>query len=800
MKEQKDEADEFLQKQEELGALKSNVTLWKIWKIKHQIEKYQTSSTKILDQLNEKSKQEESYGRSIIDQKKELAKVSKLLVRAEKDLEVKQTELDGSKSSSLETRAQMTSLERRLRELEKSRDHVVQDAMAQKSRVALLKAELDTINGEETRLKEALNSNDKTYQLDEQKIAEYSKLREEVAALTAADKTKSEVLSQEIKSIKLRISQLSREEESVVREITERKRIVADYSSRLAGIKSGMDATVVEMKDVKAQQEKAVDSLNKIDTQVESAKQEYAEIVAELADARDDARRSKQELKEAEAIKTMQKIFVGVHGKLVDLCRPSQKKFAQAVVVASGKHMDAIVVDTKQVATECIHYLKDQRIGTCTFLPLDNLKIKPIPERLRNLGQKYHLCVDLLECEDIFKPAVSYAVGSTVVCDTLDDAQDLCFNRGEKVKVVTVKGHVIGKSGAMTGGTFGTRESANRWEEKDIERLQQRKHEIEELLSKHSFVSERQLILNLDNTYHALQSKLQFSKVEFDTIQEKLNQASQQIQDQETFLISIRSQAEKLTSSCQGFQSEADEIQHNIEQVERQIFSKFSVSLGIQNIREHEEKHAESHQRIFSALKSLNERRTAITGNLEYEKKKKFAEMEELYNRQIVEVQSSVAAQTKKDSVRVEKEGTIVSEIMRMSAEVNELKTQLDRVSHVIRDLNKQHKESIKVKDSLISALSIEELGVEKLRAQLHEVLQTAQVDETSLPTTELDSSELSGSETSKSYWSNDLLKLEARSQASADGASSSHKMSNESSTQSTHFSQSQNVVVKGYV
>jgi len=290
---------------------------------------------------------------------------------------------------------------------------------------------------------------------------------------------------------------------------------------------------------------------------------------------------------------------------------------------------------------------------------------------------------------------------------------------------------------------------------------------------------------------------LQFSKVEFDTIQEKLNQASQQIQDQETLLITIRSQTEKLTGSDQTFQSEANEIQRNIEKVERQIFSNFSVSLGIQNIREHEEKHAESHQRIFSALKSLNERRTAISGNLEYEKKKKFAEMEELYNRQIVEVQGSVATQTKKDSVRVEKESAIVSEIMKMSTEVNELKIQLDRVSQVIRDLNKQHKESIKFKDTLISELSIEELGVEKLRAQLHEVLQTAQVDETSLPTTELDSSELSGSETSKSYWSNDLLKLETRSQSTAaEGAS--HKMSNESSaSQSTHFSQSQNVVVK---
>jgi phage-related holin len=42
-----------------------------------------------------------------------------------------------------------------------------------------------------------------------------------------------------------------------------------------------------------------------------------------------------------------------VHGKLADLCRPIQKKYAQAVAVTAGKQMDAIVVDTKHVATEC---------------------------------------------------------------------------------------------------------------------------------------------------------------------------------------------------------------------------------------------------------------------------------------------------------------------------------------------------------------------------------------------------------------------------------------------------------------
>jgi hypothetical protein len=49
-------------------------------------------------------------------------------------------------------------------------------------------------------------------------------------------------------------------------------------------------------------------------------------------------------------------------------------------------------------------------------------------------------CVaDKIECtDDLYKPAVAYAVGSALVCDSLEEAQDLCFERAERVKVVTL--------------------------------------------------------------------------------------------------------------------------------------------------------------------------------------------------------------------------------------------------------------------------------------------------------------------------------------------------------------------------
>jgi SMC proteins Flexible Hinge Domain len=42
--------------------------------------------------------------------------------------------------------------------------------------------------------------------------------------------------------------------------------------------------------------------------------------------------------------------------------------------------------------------------------------------------------MDLVESEEAFRPALSYALGAALVCDSLEDAQELCFTKGEKVR------------------------------------------------------------------------------------------------------------------------------------------------------------------------------------------------------------------------------------------------------------------------------------------------------------------------------------------------------------------------------
>jgi len=65
------------------------------------------------------------------------------------------------------------------------------------------------------------------------------------------------------------------------------------------------------------------------------------------------------------------------------MCDPSHKRYHLAVTKVMGKDMEAIVCDNVKTAQDCIQYMKEQRIERETFLPLDNLKTKPLNERLR---------------------------------------------------------------------------------------------------------------------------------------------------------------------------------------------------------------------------------------------------------------------------------------------------------------------------------------------------------------------------------------------------------------------------------
>ena len=137
----------------------------------------------------------------------------------------------------------------------------------------------------------------------------------------------------------------------------------------------------------------------------------------------------------------------GVYGTIAQLGR-APPEFTTALNVAAGGRLHYVVVEDDEVAAGAIRYLKDQKLGRLTFLPLSKLRPAPLPD----LPEKgiIGLAVRMLEYKPLFEPAFRVVFGSTVVVESLDRGRQLLG----KYRMVTREGELLERSGAMTGGAF----------------------------------------------------------------------------------------------------------------------------------------------------------------------------------------------------------------------------------------------------------------------------------------------------------------------------------------------------------
>jgi chromosome segregation protein len=136
----------------------------------------------------------------------------------------------------------------------------------------------------------------------------------------------------------------------------------------------------------------------------------------------------------------------GVHGTIMDLGK-SPPEYAMALNVAAGNKLQFVVCDTDQIASDAIRYLKEERLGRVTFLPLNKLNPPQLPP-LKEPGVVDY-AVNLVDYDPKYDRAFAVALGATVVVDTLERARKLIG----KYRMVTMDGELLERSGAITGGS-----------------------------------------------------------------------------------------------------------------------------------------------------------------------------------------------------------------------------------------------------------------------------------------------------------------------------------------------------------
>lgn len=147
--------------------------------------------------------------------------------------------------------------------------------------------------------------------------------------------------------------------------------------------------------------------------------------------------------------------LTGIHdiiGNLIDC----DEEYAKALEVALGASKQFLVVENEEIAKESISYLKNNRLGRCTFFPLNIIKAKSVDyatlDSLKNDNGFINTFDKLVRFDKKYNDIIANQLGNVLVTDNIDSANRIAKKINQRYKIVTLDGEIIHVGGSITGG------------------------------------------------------------------------------------------------------------------------------------------------------------------------------------------------------------------------------------------------------------------------------------------------------------------------------------------------------------
>ncbi|TYP77685.1 chromosome segregation protein SMC [Paenibacillus methanolicus] len=147
----------------------------------------------------------------------------------------------------------------------------------------------------------------------------------------------------------------------------------------------------------------------------------------------------------------------GVHGAVAELIRVPAR-IETAVETALGAALQHIVMTDERTARAGIAFLKQRQLGRATFLPLDVIRGRSVPEQDKRMAASIEgfvgVAADLVDSEPRYASIVDNLLGNVLLAETLEQANRIAAKCQYRFRVVTLEGDVVNAGGSMTGGSL----------------------------------------------------------------------------------------------------------------------------------------------------------------------------------------------------------------------------------------------------------------------------------------------------------------------------------------------------------
>ena len=169
--------------------------------------------------------------------------------------------------------------------------------------------------------------------------------------------------------------------------------------------------------------------------------------------------------------------LVGVVANMLDV----PTKYRTAIETALGSNIQNIIVENENDAEMLINFLKTNKYGQATFLPLTTVKPKHINKedvKMFNVKGCYGVASDLISYDAKIEKAVKTLLGGILVCEDTHTAITIAKANNFNYRIVTLDGNQTSTSGAISGGSQRSNYSQLLGREKDLENLKNQLGEL----------------------------------------------------------------------------------------------------------------------------------------------------------------------------------------------------------------------------------------------------------------------------------------------------------------------------------
>ncbi len=705
--------------------------------------------------------------------REQIGQVEETYARAQEQLAETRQEFEKTKAEYEELERSMEELDEKIRQ---SQEQASQNALKKQqleNSVELLKEQIraSRVSGEhyrqrqeaigqelsrrEKELKEFENQN----RLQEEKLREISaKRKEEQEAI--AD------LQEEIRTLSGKIEQGKNEIIQILNQRASTKGKMQRYDAMLEQIgirKAALSQRILKLKSEESEQEEIIRShqtrYQEISGVMDELSREYrqAETQVEALRRQIDDQMKKLEIgqtayhREASRLESLKNITErydgygssirrvmeqkdrrpGIHGVVADLIK-TEKKYETAIETALGGSIQNIVTDNEQTAKRLIEFLKKNRYGRATFLPLTNMRKSGFPNQdaLREPGV-IGVADTLVESGDQYRTLLSQLLGRTLVVDQIDHAIAIGKKYRHTLRIVTLEGESLSPGGSMTGGAF--RNSSN---------LLGRRREIEELEGsvkalasdmeemQKAIAKNRKVRNELREKLSGLTETLQKHQLEQNTEKIGISQAEARIREIRTGYGSLKTEGREIEAQIQEIKRNSSSIQEEISRFGQQEQEQQRLVEEQQKLLEEKQAQESERNEIFAQIgleyAALEQKRAFLRENTDRIRQEEKTLKEEL--EQILESGRQEDQDISKKEEDIRKTQETIREAERILEEDQETAARCRQEKEA---MNARHKSFFARRDELSEQVSLMDKECFRLNSQREklEERQDTQVD-----------------------------------------------------------------------